>query len=189
MITVLIKKQNGGKQMNKKNLLMVAGATVIILFIGWFYIDQLSLPESATEKENTIAAKVQNTESKNNVQEQMVNTLQKTDSQGTVAIQATLLPEKSSSNQLVFEIKMNTHSGDLLQYEIDKLAQLTFGSDLNKTGTFVWELANEDSHHLVGYLTWNGEILKESITLKINNIENIPSRTFIWEKDELAAID
>lgn len=186
---MLIKKvRSGGKQMDKMKLLMSFGAVIIILFIGWFYIDQLQLPETVF-KEDTIAEQVENTRSKSNVQDdEMLTSFQRTDSQGTVVIQATLLPEKKSSNQIIFEIKMNTHSGDLLQYNLEKIAQISFGSNLNTTGTFKWDLANEDSHHLVGYLTWSGEVVDDRITLTLNNIENVSSRTFIWEKNNMTAI-
>ena len=172
--------------MNMKKSLVIFGTTMIIAFIAWFYIGQLRLPDAVSE-EKTIASQVINTESKKNAQDEGVEfSLQRIDSQGTVVIQATLLPEKSKSNLLVFEIAMNTHSGDLLQYEIENLAELSFGSNTNTSGTFEWELVNEDSHHMMGYLTWNGDVLDDRITLNLNNIENIPSREFIWEKSDLA---
>ncbi|MEQ2527680.1 hypothetical protein WMO40_13295 [Bacillaceae bacterium CLA-AA-H227] len=173
--------------MNKKNLLMSLGAVFIVLFIGWFYIGQLNVPRTVPE-EDTIAKQIESPTTKNKKEEATNNSLQRTDSQGTVAIQATLVPEKSSSNKLFFEITFNTHSGDILQYDIDQLAELSFGTKENPNGVFKWELANEDSHHLVGYLTWNGEILDDRINLKLENIENIPSRSFIWEKNELAEV-
>jgi hypothetical protein len=41
---------------------------------------------------------------------------------------------------------------------------------------------------MVGSLTWNGEVLDERITLRLDNIENIPSRSFNWEKNDVAQI-
>lgn len=173
--------------MNKKNLLMFLGAALIVVFIGWFYIGQLIVPDVVSEKE-TIAEQVEGTTTNNKAEEAKNTFLQRIDSQGTVAIQATLVPEKSSSDQLSFEIAFNTHSGDLLQYKIDQLAKLSFGLNENPTGTFEWELANDDSHHLLGYLKWTGEVPDERITLKLDNIENIQSRSFIWEKNDLVRI-
>lgn len=188
MIYLLTRMLDGGSQMDKKKLLMTLGALILIVFIGWFYIDQLRVPETVSEK-NTIADQVNSTITNERLTDDGIKTsLQRPDSQGTVAIQTTLIPEKSSSNKLFFEIVFNTHSGDLLQYEIGKLAKLSFGSNTNQKGTFEWELANEDSHHLVGYLTWKGEVLDDRITLKLDNIANIPSRSFIWEKSDLAEI-
>lgn len=166
---------------------MFLGAAFIVMFIGWFYLDQLNVPEAETTEE-TIAQQVRSTQSEINLEKETNSSLQKTDSQGTVAIQITLIPEKSSTDQLLFEIAFNTHSGDLLQYEVDQLAILTFGTNKSPEGTFKWELANEDTHHLVGYLTWNGEVMEEPITLELENIEYIPSRSFIWEKNELTEI-
>jgi hypothetical protein len=174
--------------MDAKKLLMVLGAAMIILFIGWFYIGQLNVSEVSTG-EDTIAEQVKSSVTNIKAEgEGTATSIQRTDTQGTVQIQVTLIPEKSSSSQLHFEIAFNTHSGDLLQYEIEQLAQISFESNANPTGTFWWELANEDSHHMVGYLTWSGEVLDERITLRLDNIENIPSRSFIWEKSDLAQI-
>lgn len=173
--------------MDKNKLLMFLGATFIVLFIGWFYIGQLNVPDVVSEKE-TIAEQVERVTTNNKVDEEINDSLQRTDSQGTVAIQTTLIPEKSSSNQLFFEIAFNTHSGDLLQYNIDQLVKLSFESNENPTGTFKWELANDDPHHLVGYLIWDGEVLDESISLKLDNIESIPSRLFVWEKNDLKEV-
>lgn len=167
---------------------MISGAAIILLFIGWFYIEKLGVLEPISE-EKTIAEPVKTSGS--SINEEVNNgesKLERIDSQGTVAIQATLLPEKSTSNQLYFKVAMNTHSGDLLQFELDKLAKIAFGSTINMSGGFEWELTSQDSHHVVGYLIWNGKVESESITLKLENIDDIPSRTFIWEKNDLTQI-
>lgn len=113
--------------------------------------------------------------------------LTKSNSEGAVAIKTTLLAEKSSGDQLVFEVVMNTHSVDLLQYDLSQLASISFGADINKTGTFEWLPTNKDSHHIMGNLTWNGALDNnyKNINLEINNIDNIPSRMFIWEKSKV----
>ncbi|WP_019153654.1 hypothetical protein [Robertmurraya massiliosenegalensis] len=174
--------------MDGKKISMIVGAAIIVLFIGWFYIGQLSVTEKVVE-EDTIAEQVESGASNNKEEDEGIEpSFQRTDSQGTLAIQATLIPEKSSSKQLFFEIVFNTHSGDLLQYKIEQLAKLSFQSSENPSGTFEWDLANEDSHHMVGYLSWSGEVLDENITLKLDNIENVSSREFIWEKNDIALI-
>lgn len=174
--------------MNRKKIFMIAGAAAIILFIGWFYIKQLALPDPVSE-ENTIASQVENTKLNNSTEVKgKESDLSRLDSQGAVAVQATLLPEKSSLNELMFEIVMNTHSVDLLQYPLNELAQISFGTAINTTGEFKWEHANEDSHHMVGYLKWTGTIPEDSISLELTGIDNIPSRTFIWEKSDLTKL-
>ncbi|RTR28169.1 hypothetical protein EKG37_17875 [Robertmurraya yapensis] len=173
--------------MNKKMLLMYLGAVFIVLFIGWFYIGQLNVSKTVQE-DDTIAKQIESTETKNKKEDATNNSLQRTDSQGTLTIQVTPVPEKSSSEQLFFEVAFNTHTGDLLKYKLEQLAKISFGQNETSEGEFDWEVANEDSHHMVGNLKWNGSVLKERITLKLDNIENVPSRSFIWEKNELEQI-
>lgn len=173
--------------MDKKKYFMGIGAIIIVIFIGWFYIEQLSVPKSSTTK--TMAEQVENkgeVNKENTVENE--STLTRVDSQGSVTIQATLLPEKSHTNLLTFEIVMNTHSGDLLQYDIRDQAQLSFGTTINRTGTFEWKYTNKDSHHMSGYLMWKGNIDEDDINLELKNIENIPTRLFTWEKKDLIGI-
>lgn len=169
--------------MFKNKYVIGIGAIIIVIFIGWFYIEQLSVPKSTTTK--TMAEQVEN-QSEINKEDtvEKESTLTREDSQGSVAVQTTLLPMESDANQLTFEIAMNTHSGDLLQYSLETQAQLSFGSTIINSGVFEWKLVNEDSHHLTGYLKWKGKIQEEDITLQIKDIDNIPSRTFTWKKQE-----
>lgn len=51
--------------MNKKKLSMLIGATIVVLFIVWFYIEQLGLRETLFE-EKTIVTQTENTEINNN---------------------------------------------------------------------------------------------------------------------------
>lgn len=81
---------------------------------------------------------------------------------------------------------MNTHSVDLQQYDISQLAEVSFGVEPN-TQNFKWDPSSKDSHHMMGYLIWNGDVKKgyENISLNIKGIDQIPSRVFIWQKEEL----
>ncbi len=160
----------------------MGGAIAIILFFGWFYIGQLGSTESAA-KEKTTVNQIKDSEQVNaKADEGTESTLTRIDSQGAVGIEVTPLPEKSSSDELVFEIVMNTHSVDLLQYQLNELAELSFGATNTTAGEFEWELSSKDSHHLVGYLKWMGPVMEDNVTLEIKNIDNIPSRVFEWEK-------
>lgn len=167
--------------MNKKTILMLIGGTIIVLFMGWFYIDQLSTPKIfSNEKTDEISYQETNEKSK--------NMTTKTDSQGEVDVEVTLIPEKSSSDFLLFEVALNTHSGDLLQYKLDDLAQLSFENTINETGIFEWELDREDSHHTKGILSWKGEVkLNSSIKLELKNIDKVASRSFTWDTNEVSS--
>ncbi|WP_394237312.1 hypothetical protein [Niallia oryzisoli] len=167
-----------------KKILMILGAIAIILFIAWFYFGQLgSFPLEPEFIENITSTQNDNAKLMNSKTDEISGfDLTRMDSQGAVGVEATILPERSSSNELIFQIVMNTHSIDLLQYPLDELARLSFSSIENPSGEFKWELTNDDSHHLVGYLKWKGSVIEDNIILKINNIDNIPSRTFEWEQ-------
>lgn len=171
--------------MNKSKIFMVAGATAIILFIIWFYFKELSLPERVLQ-ENTIAGQIENTglSSSREVRETK-SELSRIDSQGAVTVQVAILPEKSTKNELMFEIVMNARSVDLIQYQLNRLAQLSFGTKVNTSGEFEWRAVNEDSHQMVGYLKWKGTPSEGGITLVLKGIDDIPSRTFVWTKDDL----
>lgn len=171
--------------MNKKTVLMLIGGTVIVLFIGWFYINQLASPK-LFYKEKTDEITTQINDQQTNKEKQ--NVLSKTNSQGSVDMEVILIPEKSNSDFLLFEVALNTHTGDLLQYKLDDLAQISFGNTINKTGVFEWEIDNEDSHHTVGFLRWRGEVKSNSsIELELKNIDKAASRSFTWDKNEVAS--
>lgn len=167
---------------------MIIGAIAIILFILWFYFRQLSLPERVYQ-ESTIAKQIENTGlSSSREVKRTESELSRIDSQGAVTVQVAILPEKSIENELMFEIVMNTHSVDLNQYQLNKLAQLSFGTTVNTTGEFEWKPVNDDAHHRIGYLKWKGNLSEDGITLVLKNIDDIPSRTFVWTKDDLVEI-
>lgn len=175
--------------MNKNKIFMITGAIAIILFIIWFYFKQLSLPERVYQ-ESTIAKQIENTGLSSSKEVKGTESeLSRIDSQGAVAVQVAVLPEMSLENELMFEIVMNTHSVDLNQYQLNKLAQLSFGTTVNTTGEFEWKPENEDSHHRIGYLKWKGTPSWDGITLVLKDIDNIPSRKFVWTKDVLAEIE
>lgn len=175
--------------MHKKTILMFIGGAITVLFIGWFYINQLATPKLLYKEKPGGNSTVINEQKETNLEGQ--NVLSKIDSQGEVDVEVTFLPEKSNTDTLLFEILLNTHTGDLLQYEVDELAQISFGSDINKTGIFEWELSNDDSHHTVGLLKWTGEVESNSnIKLELKNIERDVSRSFIWNQSEvISSID
>jgi hypothetical protein len=113
--------------------------------------------------------------------------LTKINTDGAVVIKTTLMAEKSSKDQLVFEVVMNTHSVDLTQYDLTQLASISFGVDSNNSGVFEWDPANRDSHHMMGNLVWKGTFDKnyKNISLNLNNIDGISLRNFTWEKNKL----
>jgi hypothetical protein len=165
-------------------------AVVMVGAIGFYLTDFIMNGNKA--EDSSIADQVKQSQSNgsDSVRANVTGTeseLTKSDSEGAVAIKTTFLTEKSSSNQLVFEVVMNTHSVDLQQYDLTQLATISFGTDTNNPGTFEWEPSSQDSHHMMGYLTWKGALDEnyKKINLDLNNIDNISSRLFSWEKSKL----
>jgi hypothetical protein len=176
--------------MKKLKIVSFLIAVLVVGAIG-YYFTNLFLNGSKPEV-RSIADQVKENppNESNSVKENVEGTesaLTRSNSEGTIAIKTTLLAEKSNSNKLVFEVVMNTHAGDLTQYDLTKLASISFGIDTNNSGIFEWEPSNNDSHHMMGTLIWNGVLDKnlKNINLNLNNIDNIPSQKFTWEKSNL----
>jgi len=168
----------------------LVAAVIIVGFVG-FYLTNFFLDGSKT-KESSTSVKVQQSSSNKTSTEQtnakeMESELTKINSEGAVEVKATLVPEKSSNSQLVFEVMMNTHSVNLSQYDFTKLAAISFGTNKNISGTFKWDSTNdESSHHVMGYLVWNGVFDNnyKAINLDLKDIDNVSSRVFTWEKSK-----
>jgi len=163
--------------------------TLVFLAVGGFggyFITSIVISKNSTSEATNVAKVTEASKQMRPDAEGVEDGLTKTQSQGVVVVKATLLPEKSTNSKLVFEIVMNTHSVDLQQYKISQLAEVSFGSDPN-TQNFKWEPSSKDSHHMMGYLTWNGEVNTGyvNISLNLKGIDDIPSRVFIWNREEL----
>lgn len=166
----------------KKSILFPAA----ILAISGLIFSANSLINFQPDEKVTIADQVKQNDTVAKEDTETENVLSKTDAQGAVAVKATLLPGKSNQKQLMFEIVMNTHSVSLSEYDIPKIARLALGGK-EAGGNFVWEPSGEDSHHMSGFLTWNGQLEKgyNEIALKLENIDNIPERVFNWKESEI----
>jgi hypothetical protein len=161
---------------------------IAVGLIGYYLTDFILNGNKAAE--NSIANQVKQSQSNqsNSVRTNVEGTespLTKSNSEGAVAIKTTFLPEKSNNNQLVFEVVMNTHSVDLTQYDLSKLASITFDQDSGIPGMFEWEPENTDSHHMMGNLIWNGDVGEnyKNINLNLSNIDNVPARMFTWKNE------
>lgn len=104
-----------------------------------------------------------------------------------------LLKSDANKDQLTFKIALDTHAGDLMQYDLIKLAVLRTSTGVAVDSGFVWEPGSESSHHRSGTLKLAGDvtgkiILSESteyLELELKGI-GVPSRTFRWTKQELS---
>ena len=106
-----------------------------------------------------------------------------------ITIEATWMnPLLEPENALVFRVSMDTHSEDLLQYDLPALAVLRDGKDQALAATFAWEPESESSHHRSGILraqaAGEGQSLlaavAEGVVLELKDV-GTPLRRFEWQ--------
>jgi hypothetical protein len=113
------------------------------------------------------------------------------DTQGAVTVSATLLtPEKPRADgKLAVQVKLETHSVDLDQYQLEKLTVLrdAQGREVQPAGL---ESASGSGHHREAVLTFPGvdaagtPLLNpdaKALTFVVRGIGGVPERTFRWQ--------
>jgi hypothetical protein len=105
-----------------------------------------------------------------------------------------LLKPEEVNGKLVFKVALDTHTVDLSQFDLTKLAVLRTSEGKVIADGFSWEPESESSHHRSGLLklaaTTEGTLL---ITPGTNYIElelkeiGVPSRLFKWEREYLTS--
>ena len=185
-------------KMNRKYLVFISLliGTGVIIFLSSSLLNKQASTET-NETAVTIAEKVKvNNLNVSGEQKEFIkgteNSLTKRDGQGAVVVDVTYLnPTVNDQTYLIFEVVLNTHTVDLLQYDYSKIAAISTTKDDRLTGNFIWEPINNDGHHAKGLLKWpqsEGSLLTNqltSLTLELQGIDEIPSRTFTWNNDEL----
>lgn len=97
-----------------------------------------------------------------------------------------LMEPEESEDQLHFRITLDTHAGDLMQYDLTKLAVLRTSAGVSVQSGFVWEPSSESSHHRTGILKIPAThdrvslLTAQSLELELKDI-GVPSRVFRWE--------
>lgn len=105
-----------------------------------------------------------------------------------------LMKPEESKDQLRFKITLDTHSVDLMQYDLTKLAVVRTSTGVSVESGFRWEAGSESSHHRSGILKLanqlDGKALfdesTEYVELELKEI-GVSSRIFKWTKQELSA--
>lgn len=173
--------------MNKyKKIVLVAA--IVVLFGGSVYMIS-AFDKNAQSVTPSIAEQVKGKKEVAGLNEKD-DSLTRTDSQGAVAVKATIIPDKSNTKQLVFELELNTHSIDLSKYNITKASKIVF-DEREESQEFIWKASSEDSHHMSGILTWAGQATVDfkEVSLKLEQIDNVPVRTFSWTSEGIYQSD
>lgn len=121
----------------------------------------------------------------------MPSTLTQRDAQGAVTVEATLLtPDKPRADgKLAVRIKLDTHSIDLDQYQLDKLAVLRDAQGLDVPALGL-ESASGGGHHREAVLVFPGTDVSgkpvlgpeaKALTLILRGIGGVPERAFRWQ--------
>ncbi len=104
-----------------------------------------------------------------------------------------LLKSQTDSEQLQFKIALDTHSGDLMQYDLTKQAILRTSAGMIVDSGFIWERGSESSHHRSGVLTLAVDLNPSPIPTKSGDYLELelrdigaPSRTFRWTQQEIS---
>nr|BAL59422.1 hypothetical conserved protein [Candidatus Acetothermum autotrophicum] len=106
-----------------------------------------------------------------------------------------LLKPEEVNGKLVFKVALDTHTVDLSQFDLTKLAVLRTSEGVTVSEGFSWEPESESGHHRKGVLkvadTLNGAplITRETKWLELELKEiGMPSRVFRWEGQVLTAL-
>jgi hypothetical protein len=127
--------------------------------------------------------------------------LMRRSSAGGITIQVVFLTPLERDNPdirdgLRFQVTLDTHFGNLMKFDLAKVAELRTSGDVNVNSDFIWEPESESSHHRTGVLRVSerekGNALfteeADSIELVLKEIA-VPTRTFTWTMEELEGRD
>jgi len=108
-----------------------------------------------------------------------------------IEVRVTLLPPRAEEpERLRFQVSMDAHMGDLMGYDLTRIAVLRTGEGWPVESGFVWEPESESSHHRSGVLWLPGrrEGGTGALELELKGLATA-SRIFRWTPEELAAVD
>ncbi len=116
-----------------------------------------------------------------------------------IEVRVTPLPPAAGGSagepqRLRFQVTMDAHAGNLVQYDLTRIAVLRTGGGTSVESGFVWEPQSESSHHRSGIL-WapgrvDGEPLLDGsggvVELELKGLA-VASRIFRWTPEELVS--
>lgn len=103
---------------------------------------------------------------------------------GGVQVQVTFDPKQAAGGAVVFQVSMNTHSVELSQFDLGKLAELTLDPGGVLAGATWQPEGNGGGHHVSGYLTVKdpqGLLARaKTVRLQLRDVAGEASRQFQW---------
>ena len=117
---------------------------------------------------------------------------QKDDGAGGVTVEVTLMTADEArseglevapadpANELVFRVKLDTHSVDLSGYDLTATSVLR-DSQGGESAPLRWEAGDESQHHREGFLIFERPPTAGARQLVILGLAGVPERVFRWE--------
>ena len=109
--------------------------------------------------------------------------LKRTDKKGPVTITAIFMNpiDKENNSDLRFEIKLDTHSVDLAQYNLEELSSIRFDNGLERKSNGVSQKGS--GHHITNVLRFPGPVPNgaKNMTLIIRNVGDVAERLLEWK--------
>lgn len=96
-------------------------------------------------------------------------------------------PKYDPAKEMVFLIAMNTHSVDLLGYNMAEMTVLLDGGENEIKPIGTWQTVSDGGHHRSGYLVFSRRDDLDlagqtgSLELLVKDVAQIPQRRLVWE--------
>lgn len=178
--------------MPKRNLLVlvVTAAILLVLLTGCSSDNSTTLPgekELTPSSDNQLTAEQLYFRTDNGEGGVQVGVLWAAPEYFRLTNQEELITELDLEDNLVFEISMTTHSGDLSNFPVLEKTQLTVDGVALKP--IKWEVLSNSSHHPAGMLFFPAKdedgnpVLKANSVIELNlkDLKGIPDRKFVWK--------
>jgi hypothetical protein len=181
--------------MKRRVTILIFLLSALFLAVWWLI--------AVTKSERSITAGNIPSSNTNQSQSQTNDPYKKSDNwPGNVGVEITYVPPEKleaagvpnnskypADKYMTFIVAVNTHSGDLFQYKIEKLAFLRTASGKTLPAVPEWQPLSESSHHRLGVIRFPKQTKDGKPTVKdndksfeivIKNIAGVNERIFKW---------
>ena len=158
--------------MKNNHILLIGLFVVVILVISTFV-----LIDNDNNKENGDSVE------QSDLRELLI------DSDQDGGIRAEIIWENPGESKPEFNVSLDTHSGDLTQYDLEEYVTLSIG---DSNYNLLWELETKSSHHPSGALAVDEEInvfeehSNDIMTITIENLDKAEDMKFSFNLEEIS---